>query len=112
MTKRFGFHKNTIMEYRTFAGGQQDAESEWLFPSALMQQLVDDAGESLVLKSKAKHGGEYRYDFTPRGKQDFPIWLASKAKAKDFERWAPLIEELAFRLKNVQAVEDARETIR
>lgn len=73
MTKRFGFKKQTVLEYRTFAGGHQGTESEWLFPAALMQRFVDEAGEELVLKSKMKLGGEYLYDFTPRGKQDFPL---------------------------------------
>lgn len=98
MRGRFDFSKQAILEYRTFVGGQENAESEWLFPAELMQKFVDDVGEELVLKSKAKYGGEYRYDFTPRGKQDFPIWLKKNAKTTDYERWGRLIDELVSRL--------------
>lgn len=107
LSGRFGFAKKSILEYRTYVGGHQDAESEWMFPSTLMQKFVDDQGEELVLKSKAKHGGEYRYDFTPRGKQDFPEWLAQNAKPRHYERWSDLLDELASRVTSLQpAVSD------
>lgn len=106
MSKRFGFDKQTILEYRTFVGGHQDAESEWMFPAALMQRFVDEAGEELVLKSKAKLGGEYRYDFTPRGKQDFPVWLSSNARPKEYERWTQLLDNLIGRVGKAQSIDD------
>ncbi|WP_261164331.1 ATP-dependent endonuclease [Microbacterium sp. Marseille-Q6965] len=102
MRKRFDFAKETVLEYRTFVNDQEDAESEWLFPASLMQRFVDDAGEELVLKSKSKRGGEYRYDFTPRGKQQFPAWLESNAKPSDYVRSASLIDELALRLSDAR----------
>ena len=98
MRGRFDFPKKSILEYRTFVNECEDAESEWLFPAALMQKFVDEAGEDLVLKSKSKLGGEYRYDFTPRGKQDFPVWLEGNAKPKDFSRWSTLLDEIVSRL--------------
>ncbi|MDF2506709.1 MAG: hypothetical protein K0Q52_568 [Microbacterium sp.] len=102
LSGRFGFAKKSILEYRTFVGGHQDAESEWMFPAALMQRFVDDQGEELVLKSKMKLGGEYRYDFTPRGKQDFPGWLARNAKPKHYERWSGLLDDLSSRVESLQ----------
>jgi hypothetical protein len=110
MSKRFGFDKRSILEYRTFVGGHQDAESEWMFPAALMQRFVDTAGEELVLKSKMKHGGEYRYDFTPRGKHEFPIWLSQNAKPKDYERWTKLIDDLSARVKDLHPGEEPNES--
>lgn len=104
MVKRFNFKKQMVLEYRTFVGGHQDAESEWMFPASLMQRFVDEAGEDLVLKSKSKLGGEYRYDFTPRGKQDFPVWLSRNAKPKDYARWAALLDEVASRARKNQSV--------
>jgi putative ATP-dependent endonuclease of the OLD family len=98
MRGRFDFPKAAVMEYRSYTGGLEDSESEWLFPASLMERFVGDAGESLVLKSKARHGNEYRYDFTPLGKQLFPVWLEQNAKAKDYSRWEPLLDELAGRL--------------
>ncbi|MCC3272252.1 AAA family ATPase [Arthrobacter zhangbolii] len=99
MTGRFGFDKRSVLEYLTYVG-QQDAESEWMFPAALMQHFVEQQGEEIVLKSKAKHGGEYRYDFTPRGKYEFPLWLESHAKATDYGRWEPLLDDLVSRVQN------------
>lgn len=104
MVKRFNFDKRSILEYRTFVGGHQDAESEWMFPSALMQSFVNQVGEELVLKSKAKLGGEYRYDFTPRGKQDFPAWLSKNAQREDYGRWALLLDSLASQVGKAQAL--------
>ena len=105
MRGRFGFPKQDVFEYSKFLAGLQDAESEWLFPAPLMQKFVDEAGEELVLKSKAKHGGEYRYDFTPRGKQDFPLWLEKNARANDFGRWGVVIDELSSQLSARRATE-------
>lgn len=101
MRGRFDFSKQSVLEYFKFVG-HENAESEWLFSAATMQQFVDEVGEELVLKSKAKHGGEYRYDFTPRGKQDFPVWLEGNAKPKDFARWSKLLDELISRLEEVR----------
>lgn len=106
MCKRFGFAKQSVIEYRTYVGGHQDAESEWMFLPGLMQRFVDEIGEELILKSKSKLGGEYRYDFTPRGKGEFPDWLERHAKPKDYERWNKLIDELVSRLKKLRPVVD------
>jgi len=105
MRGRFGFPKQDVLEYNKFLAGIQDAESEWLFSASLMQKFVDEAGEGLVLKSKVKHGGEYRYDFTPRGKQDFPLWLEQNAKARDYGRWVAVIDELSSQLSLRRATE-------
>ena len=107
MRNRFDFPRTAVMEYGKFLGGLENAESEWLFPASLMQRFVDDLGESLVLKSKSKHGNEYRYDFTPRGKQEFPAWLEANAKAKDYERWVPVLEQLKGHLSNLRSDEDS-----
>lgn len=97
MRKRFGFPKGDVLEYGTFVQAE-GAESEWLFESPLMNRFVDDSGEDFVLKSKQKIAGEYRYDFTPPGKQLFPEWLNKQAKPSDFSRWQPVLEALIAKL--------------
>jgi 5S rRNA maturation endonuclease (ribonuclease M5) len=103
MRHRFKFDKKKLLEYSKYVNNLQDAESEWLFPAAMMQRFVDDHGEDLVLKSKMKLGGEYRYDFTPHGKQEFPVWLAVNGKADDFARWSALLDDLKKYLEQAQA---------
>lgn len=98
MTKRFGISKNHVMEYSKFCSGLQDAESEWLFPASVMQRFVDAHGEDLVLKSKEKLGGEFRYDFTPTGKDLFPTWVAESASPADMSRWQAVLEHLLEKL--------------
>jgi hypothetical protein len=100
MRSRFKFPKDDVLEYAKFLG-VADAESEWLFLPAFMQRFVDECGEEVVLKSKTKVAGEYRYDFTPPGKQMFPVWLASNAKAADFARWRPVLDALVAKLATV-----------
>ena len=98
LLKRFKFDKSDVMEYRVFANGLEGAEAEWLFESSLMERFVDQFGQDIVLKSKAKHGGEFRYDFTPVGKVQFPKWLEDSARPKDLERWRPILECLRGKL--------------
>ncbi|TCU46844.1 AAA family ATPase [Curtobacterium sp. PhB146] len=103
MRHRFKFDKKKVLEYSKYANNLQDAESEWLFPAAMMQRFVDELGEDLVLKSKTKLGGEYRYDFTPHGKEQFPVWLAANAKAEDFGRWSALLDDLKNYLEQARS---------
>lgn len=98
LTKRFGVPKTDVMEYGKFLGNAEDAESEWLFPATLMQRFVDVHGDELVLKSMNRRGGEFRFDFTPVGKDLFPGWLDDCATAEDMQRWAPVFETLASKL--------------
>ncbi|MCP9274050.1 OLD family protein [Mycolicibacterium arenosum] len=98
--KRFNFENDDILEYGKFVSGSytQDAEAEWLFASSLMQRFVDDLGEEIVLKSKAFKFKDWRYDFTPIGKEHFPLWLEKHAKAKDYAGWTPVLEALSNKL--------------
>ncbi|QWF21773.1 AAA family ATPase [Nocardioides sp. LMS-CY] len=98
LTKRFGMPKGDVLEYSRFLGGLQDAESEWLFFPAFMQRFVDEHDEELVLKSKQKIQGEFRYDFTPTGKSLFPSWVDRNANAKNMARWSGVVETLTERL--------------
>ena len=98
LTKRFGLAKDSVMEYGKFLGGLQDAESEWLFPADVMQRFVDQHGEDVVLKSKDRRAGEFRFDFTPSGKDLFPIWLAKNATSADMSRWKQVIDHLAAKI--------------
>lgn len=102
LRNRFKFPKANIMEYGKFLGGLEDAESEWLFHPPLMERFLADAGQDLVLKSKSKLHGEYRYDFTPPGKQLFPEWLQRNSSASDLDRWRPVLEALVTKLAAVQ----------
>lgn len=98
LTKRFGMPKGEVLEYSKFLGGLQDAESEWLFSPDFMQRFVDEHDEELVLKSKQRIQGEFRYDFTPTGKSLFPSWVDQNANVKNMARWASVVEALAERL--------------
>lgn len=98
LTKRFGFPKFDVLEYSKFLNGQQDAESEWLFPAAFMQEFVDAHGEETVLKSKAHIGGEFRFDFTPTGKDLFPTWVDMKGNMTNMARWKPVVDAIAERI--------------
>jgi predicted ATP-dependent endonuclease of OLD family len=98
LTKRFNVPKGDVMEYSKFLGGLQDAESEWLFEPALMQQFVDEHGEDLVLKAKEKIQGEFRYDFTPTGKSLFPSWVDQCGNGKNMARWSPVVDAVVGRL--------------
>lgn len=95
---RFDLPKNDVLEYGQFLGGMENAESEWLFPSAVMQRFVDEFGEDLVLKSKTKIKGDFRYDFTPHGKTHFPAWLGSNASAADVQGWKPVLDKLVEKI--------------
>jgi putative ATP-dependent endonuclease of OLD family len=101
---RFKFPKPDLLEYATFLNGLQDAESEWMFPASLLQRFVDESGEDAVLKRKEQLGGEYRYDFLPRGKAELPDWLEKNALVEDLERWRPLLEALQARLTTATTV--------
>jgi putative ATP-dependent endonuclease of the OLD family len=98
LVSSFGVHKDDILEYGKFLNGLQDAESEWLFPAELMQRFVDEQGEEKVLKSKQRIGGQFRYDFTPAGKELFPRWLNERATAVDMYNWRPIIDTLLEKL--------------
>jgi predicted ATP-dependent endonuclease of OLD family len=98
LTTRFGFPKGDVLEYRQFANNLQDAESEWLFPGELLQRFVDAHGEEQVLKSKHRHGGEFRYDFTPVGKDLLPGWLSTEATETDMSRWRPVLDKVVSKL--------------
>lgn len=67
-----------------------------------MQRFVDEIGKDLALESKAKTAGDWRYDFTPLGKERFHDWLRVEAQPDDFSRWAPVIELLASRVASLQ----------
>ncbi|GFP46323.1 hypothetical protein LAUMK7_01665 [Mycobacterium kansasii] len=77
LIKRFKMNQKDVLEYGRFLGSQyrEGAEAEWLFPPKTMEAFVKKFGEDLVLKSKAKKFGDFRYDFTPEGKEAFPEWL-------------------------------------
>lgn len=98
LTKRFGVPKGDVLEYAKFLGGLQDAESEWLFFPDFMQSFVEEQGEELVLKSKTKIHGEFRYDFTPTGKSLFPSWVDQNGSSKNMSRWDTVVEALVERL--------------
>lgn len=94
----FGVARGDILEYGKILNGQQDAESEWLFPAGLMQRFVDAQGEEKVLKSKQRVGGQFRYDFTPAGKELFPRWLNNCATPEDMRGWQPVVDALLEKL--------------
>jgi putative ATP-dependent endonuclease of OLD family len=102
LVKRYRFNKNDVLEYGKFTPTPDGAESEWLFPAKLMQRFVDDQGEAVVLKSKQKVAGEFRYDFTPAGKKSFPGWLGANASRADLSRWQPLLDALADKLNQIE----------
>lgn len=96
---RYGFAKGAVFEYGKFVKNNgEGVESEWLFPASLLQRFVDEQGEDKVLKSKAKIAGEFRYDFTPAGKDLFPSWLEGCASAEDLSRWAPVLDAIITKL--------------
>jgi 5S rRNA maturation endonuclease (ribonuclease M5) len=98
LTGRFNFARDNVLECRQFLNGLDDAESEWLFPAELMQRFVDALGEELVLKSKQKIHGQFRYDFTPAGKEAFPSWLNECATQADMQGWQPVLDALSRKL--------------
>ncbi len=104
LRERFGFDKRDIFEYSKFLGNADGAESEWLFPAELMQRFVDSEGEERVLKSKSRLGGEYRYDFTPPGKELFPMWLKKNASRSDLARWEEVLRALSKKLNEIGQV--------
>jgi|APMI01.1.fsa_nt_gi predicted ATP-dependent endonuclease of OLD family len=104
LRKRFGFPKDSVIEYGSYLGNLENAESEWLFPQELMQRFVDQYGEESVLKSKDLIAGEYRYDFLPKGKSLFPEWLEGESAEGDVARWLPILEDLLGRLDRLPAV--------
>ena len=63
-----------------------------------MQRFVDQYGEDLVLKSKDKRGGEFRFDSTPAGKDLFCGWLDKQATATDMHRWRSVTQHLLNKL--------------
>jgi putative ATP-dependent endonuclease of the OLD family len=95
---KFGVDRRDILEYGKFLDGLQDAESEWLFPAELVQRFVDQQGEEKVLKSMQRVGGQFRYDFTPVGKELFPRWLRECATSDDMKNWRPVIDTLRRKL--------------
>lgn len=98
LTKRFGFARDDVLEYGKFLAGLPGAESEWLFPAELMQRFVDAQGEEKILKSKQKISGQFRYDFTPAGKEIFPSWLNEYATREDMHGWQPVLDALLKKL--------------
>ena len=95
---RFNFNKRDVFEYRQFTN-LQDSEAEWLFPATMMEMFVSSFGEDVVLKSKVRVGGEFRYDFTPVGKEQFPRWLEENGREADFAGWRPLLGMLSERIQ-------------
>lgn len=101
LTKRFDVPKSDVIEYGKLLGSTLDVECEWFFPPAFMQEFVDDHGEDVVLKSMQKLGGEFRYDFTPAGKELFMDWVGTHATADAMERWTKLFDVLAAQLADL-----------
>jgi hypothetical protein len=99
LIKRFGVATEDVLQCGKFLNGLPDAESEWLFPAELMQRFVDAQGEEKVLKSKQKIGGQFRYDFTPAGKELFPRWLNEYATPEDMGGWQPIVDALLKKLR-------------
>jgi putative ATP-dependent endonuclease of the OLD family len=102
LTKRFKVKPKDVLEYGRLLGGQyrDDAEAEWLFPAKTMEKFIKKHGESQVLKSKLKRYGEFRYDFTPEGKEAFPEWLRRNAKQPDVAGWRLVFDAIQERLDN------------
>jgi putative ATP-dependent endonuclease of OLD family len=99
---RFGFKKKDLLEYRQYVGGNlQDTEAEWLFSAKLVEKFIGEYGEDIVLKSKHRHGGEFRYDFTRAGKEQFPDWLEKNGTAGDFKLWQALLDRLSDKLNEL-----------
>lgn len=98
LTKRFGFARNDVLMYGKFLNELANAESEWLFPAELMQRFVEEQGEERVLKSKHRIGDQFRYDFTPAGKEMFPCWLNNCATREDMRGWQPVLTTLVEKL--------------
>lgn len=102
LTKRFGVRSEDVLEYGRLLGGAycQDAEAEWLFEAKIFEKFLNANDEDVVLKSKRKQRGEFRFDLTAEGKDQFPKWLRLKAKAADFGRWKPVLDVLTGRLES------------
>lgn len=98
LTKRFGMPKADVLEYGKILGAGTDVEAEWFFAPTFMQAFVDAHGEDVVLKAKQKLAGEFRYDFTPTGKELFIDWVHEQATAGAMERWKKVLDALAERL--------------
>lgn len=100
LTSRFKMGKKDVLEYGRFFGSTyyKDAEAEWLFPAKTMDSFVLKYGEHVVLKSKSKIFGEFRYDFTPEGKDLFPAWLRRTGKRADLIGWQSVLDAIDERL--------------
>lgn len=103
LTKRFDVHKSQVLEYGKILGNSLDVECEWFFPPDFMQAFVDTHGEDVVLKSKQRHAGEFRYDFTPTGKELFVGWVEDRATADVMDRWHMVFDALASQLSTLEA---------
>jgi phage pi2 protein 07 len=99
LAKRFKMNPKDVLEYGRLLGDAycQDAEAEWLFPAKTMENFVKKYGES-VLKSKSRKFGDFRYDFTPEGKDAFPQWLRKNAKQSDLGGWRTVFDAIDERL--------------
>lgn len=98
LTKRFAFPKADVLEYGKILGSSLDVEAEWFFEADFMQEFVDANDEEVVLKSKQKLGGEFRYDFTPAGKGLFVDWVRENGSRRTMSRWADVLDALAERI--------------
>lgn len=100
LIKRFSMKTKDVLEYGRLVGANycEDAEAEWLFPSTVMAKFVQEYGEHLVLKSKEKRFGAFRYDFTPEGKESFPEWIRKKGKKADLAGWGAVLDAIEERL--------------